>query len=94
MKKFDLKNVVEKVKTTDYKKLAKDFWYGKPHGERRLGDRWRLRAEATDLFGRDFHETRDKYDGPRSTGGLEEIERRERRSPGYVSLTLRRSMGG
>ena len=31
MKKFDLKNVVEKVKTTDYKKLAKDFWYGK-HG--------------------------------------------------------------
>lgn len=62
--------------------------------ERRLGDRWRLRAEATDLFGRDFHETRDKYDGPRSTGALEEIERRERRSPGYVSLTLRRSMGG
>jgi len=62
--------------------------------ERRLGDRWRLRAEATDLFGRDFHETRDKYDGPRSTGELEEIERRERRSPGYVSLTLRRSMGG
>ena len=62
--------------------------------ERRLGDHWRLRAEATDLFGRDFHETRDKYDGPRSTGDLEEIERRERRSPGYVSLTLRRSMGG
>lgn len=62
--------------------------------ERRLGDRWRLRAEATDLFGRDFHETRDKYDGPRSIGGLKEIERRERRSPGYVSLTLRRSMGG
>ncbi|WEK58589.1 MAG: TonB-dependent receptor [Candidatus Brevundimonas phytovorans] len=62
--------------------------------ERRMGDRWRLRAEATDLFGRDFHETRDKYDGPRATGALEEIERRERRSPGYVSLTLRRSMGG
>ena len=38
MKKFDLKNVVEKVKTTDYKKLAKDFCYGNPHGERRLGD--------------------------------------------------------
>ena len=53
-----------------------------------------LAAEATDLFGRDFHETRDKYDGPRSTGVLEEVERRERRSPGYVSLTLRRSMGG
>lgn len=62
--------------------------------ERRIGDRWRLRAEATDLFGRDFHETRDKYDGPRATGDLKEVERRERRSPGYVSLTLRRSMGG
>ena len=24
--------------TVDYKKLARDFWYGKPHGERRLGD--------------------------------------------------------
>ena len=34
MKKFDLK----KLKNIDYKKLAKDFWYGKPHGERRLGD--------------------------------------------------------
>ena len=25
MKKFDLKTVVDKVKATDYKKLAKDF---------------------------------------------------------------------
>ena len=25
-------------KKIDYKKLAKDFWNGKPHGERRLGD--------------------------------------------------------
>ena len=32
MKKFDLKNVVEKVKTTDYNQLAKDFSCGKPHG--------------------------------------------------------------
>ena len=47
MKKFDLKNVVEKVKTTDYKKLAKDFWYGKPHGERRLGD---LYCDKTGLY--------------------------------------------
>ena len=29
---------IEELKNTDYKKLAKDFWYGKPHGERRLGD--------------------------------------------------------
>ena len=47
MKKFDLKYVVEKVKTTDYKKLAKDFWYGKPHGERRLGD---LYCDKTGLY--------------------------------------------
>ena len=25
-------------KNVDYKKMLKDFWYGKPHGERRLGD--------------------------------------------------------
>lgn len=62
--------------------------------ERRIGDRWRLRAEATDLFGRDFHETREKYDGPRSTWPIEEIERRDRETPGFVSLTLRRSTGG
>lgn len=62
--------------------------------ERRLGEHWRMRAEATDLFGRDFQETRDKYDGPRSTSTVEEIERRNRRTPGYFSLTFRRSMGG
>ena len=61
--------------------------------ERRIGDRWRVRAEATDLFGRDFTETRDKYDGPRSTSALEETERRNRETPGYFSLTFRRSMG-
>jgi hypothetical protein len=62
--------------------------------ERRIGDRWRLRAEATDLFGRAFEERREKYDGPRSISPVEEIERRRRETPGYVSLTLRRSMGG
>ena len=25
-------------KNIDLKKLASDFWYGKPHGERRLGE--------------------------------------------------------
>ena len=64
------------------------------HLERRIGDRWRLRAEATDLFGRDFEQTRERHDGPRSPSTLEEIEQRRRRSPGYVSLTLRHSMGG
>jgi hypothetical protein len=62
--------------------------------ERRIGARWRVRAEATDLFGRDFVEARDKYDGPRSTFPVEEIERRNRTTPGYVSLTFRRNMGG
>ena len=62
--------------------------------ERRFGERWRVRAEATDLFGRDFIESRRKYDGPRSTSALEETERRNRETPGYFSLTFRRSMGG
>lgn len=61
--------------------------------ERRINDRWRVRAEATDLFGRDFSETREKYDGPRSTYPLAEIERRDRETPGYFSLVFRRSMG-
>ena len=39
-KKLDLKNL-------DIKKAAKDFWYGKPHGERRLGD---LYEEKTGLY--------------------------------------------
>ncbi len=64
------------------------------HVERRIGAHWRLRFEATDLFGRDFSETREKHDGPRSIFPVEEIERRERETPGYVSLTLRRSTGG
>lgn len=52
---------------------------------------WRVRAEATDLFGRDFVETREKYDGPRGTTPIDEIERRERRTPGFASVTFRRS---
>jgi|GEM_PF-4469267 len=34
-------------KNIDYKKLARDFWYGKPHGERRLGD---IREDKTGLY--------------------------------------------
>lgn len=61
--------------------------------ERKLSPRWRVRAEATDLFGRDFASTRRKYDGPRSSVPLEEIETRHRTTPGYFSLSFRRSMG-
>ncbi len=64
------------------------------YAEKRLGDRWRLRAEMTDLFGRDFRETRTSYDGTRADGQADKIEVRNRESPGYISLTLRRSVGG
>ena len=47
MKKIDLKNALAKAKDVNYKKLAKDFWYGKPHGERRLGD---LYCDKTGLY--------------------------------------------
>lgn len=62
--------------------------------ERRFGQHWRVRAEATDLFGRDFEETRDRYDGTRVDYAGREIEQRRRVTPGYFSLTFRRSMGG
>lgn len=62
--------------------------------ERRLGQHWRVRAEATDLFGRDFQETRDRYDGTRVDAQGREIEQRRRVAPGYFSLSFRRSMGG
>ena len=62
--------------------------------ERRLGDGWRVRAEARDLFGRRFTEARDKYEGPRSTMPLEEREYRSHRTPGQLLVTIRRSMGG
>lgn len=62
--------------------------------ERRIGEHWRLRAEATDLFGRDFNERRENHDGTRADGAIEQVETRRRRTPGVVSLTIRRSVGG
>ena len=47
MKKFDLKKTVAKARSLDYKKLARDFVYGKPAGERRLGD---LYMDKTGLY--------------------------------------------
>lgn len=38
---------ISDLKKTDWKKAAKDFWYGKPHGERRLGD---LYQDKTGLY--------------------------------------------
>src|SRR3546814_8692732 len=62
--------------------------------ERRIGEHWRLRAEATELFGRGFSERREKSDGTRADGVSEELDTRRRRAPGVVSLTIRRSVGG
>jgi len=62
--------------------------------EREISPHWRVRAEATDLFGRGFNETREKYDGPRSNGTMEEVERWQRRTPGFVGVTFRRTSGG
>ena len=60
--------------------------------ERALGNGWRLRAEATDLFGRKFTETRVKY-ADRANGVVDETEQRRRLSPGTVSLSFRWSAG-
>ena len=38
MKMPDLNKIKEKIKNTDFSKIKRDFLYGKPHGERRLGD--------------------------------------------------------
>lgn len=64
------------------------------HGERRFGDGWRLRVEATDLFGRRFDEVRTKFDGSRADSDLEEVERRRRVSPGTLMVSIRRTVGG
>ncbi|WP_428152380.1 TonB-dependent receptor plug domain-containing protein [Brevundimonas sp.] len=61
--------------------------------ERRFGGHWQARLEATDLFGRDFTTRRERYDGPRSTRPLDKIEQRDRVTPGFVSLTFRRTLG-
>ena len=45
--KEKLSKKVTALKNVDYKKAAKDFWYGKPHGERRLGD---LYQDKTGLY--------------------------------------------
>jgi len=62
--------------------------------ERRVGEHWRLRAEITDLFGRDFREQRWNWDDTRADGPVADTELRKRLSPGTVSLTIRRSVGG
>jgi hypothetical protein len=53
-----------------------------------------VRAEATDLFGRGFREERLKWEGTRADGGAQETELRKRVSPGFVEVTVRRSVGG
>ena len=62
--------------------------------ERRFGDGWRLRAQASELFGRDFAEQRSIYAGSRASTALDSSELREHRTPLQFMLTLRRSTGG
>ena len=62
--------------------------------ERRFGERWRVSAELTDLFGRDFEEYREDYAGTRASGAVDERTLRQRRTPGTISVTIRRSTGG
>jgi outer membrane receptor protein involved in Fe transport len=60
--------------------------------EHRLNARWHVRAEMTDLFGRNFADDRDSYAGPRNISSIEEIERRRRTSPGYAIVSFRREL--
>ncbi|WP_024867573.1 TonB-dependent receptor plug domain-containing protein [Pseudoxanthomonas suwonensis] len=62
--------------------------------ERRIGAHWRLRAEVTDLFGRQFREQRWNWEDSRADAGPADTELRRRTAPGTVSLTIRRSVGG
>lgn len=63
------------------------------YAERRIGRCWRVRGEVTDLYGRDFTRSRDRYDGARSQSTLDERETRRRTTPGTFSLSLRREFG-
>lgn len=47
VKNFDPKKAAKAIKEFDPKKAAHDFWYGKPHEERRLGD---LYIQPTGLY--------------------------------------------
>ena len=42
-----LTDTLKKIRSIDYKKAAKDFWNGKPHGERQLG---KLYEDKTGLY--------------------------------------------
>jgi hypothetical protein len=64
------------------------------HVERRFGQRWRLRAEASDLGGRGFEDIRDRYEGLRPLAPLRDREVRRRGTPGTFSFILRRDFGG
>lgn len=62
--------------------------------EWRIDKRWTLKVEAANLLGRTFHEQRTRHGGVRSGNPIDELEDRSWRTPGYVTLTIRHSMGG
>lgn len=62
--------------------------------EWRFDDRWTLKAEAANLFGQAFSERRTRHDGVRNLNPIDELQDRSWRSSGYITLTIRHSMGG
>jgi outer membrane receptor protein involved in Fe transport len=62
--------------------------------EWRFAERWTLRAEAANLFGRSFSEHRTRHEGVRSSNPIDELQDRNWEAPGYVTLSIRHSMGG
>lgn len=62
--------------------------------EYRPAPAWRLRLQASNSTSSALRDRREKFDGPRSAGALEEIERRRIDTTPVVLFTLRRSFGG
>lgn len=54
---------------------------------------WRLRFEAANITGRRLVEIRDRYDGPRSSLPLDEVERRTTETGPIFQVTARKSFG-
>lgn len=64
------------------------------HVELRPAPNWRLRLEAANLTSRTVGDVRERYEGLRSAGALESIERREIGTTPIVLFSIRRAFGG
>lgn len=61
------------------------------YAEKWLGQHWRVRMEASDLFGLKYTEERSRYAGPRSSMPIARYQTLSHRTPGQMLLTVRRS---